>query len=36
MNRYTVVWVQSAESELVDIWTRADDRMVEVLRVRRL
>ena len=26
MTRYTVVWVQSAEDELVDIWLDGDDR----------
>lgn len=26
MTRYTVVWVQSVEDELVEIWLSADDR----------
>lgn len=26
MTRYTVVWVQSVEDELVEIWLAADDR----------
>lgn len=26
MTRYTVVWVQSVEDELVDIWLAANDR----------
>lgn len=26
MNRYTVVWVQSAEDELVEAWLAAEDR----------
>ena len=48
MTRYTVVWVQSVEDELVEIWLAAedrnavtftvstDDRLVEVVRVARL
>lgn len=26
MTHYTVVWVQSTEAELVDLWLEADDR----------
>ena len=26
MTRYTVVWVQSAEDELVEVWLAAEDR----------
>ncbi len=26
MTRYTVVWVRSAEDELVEIWLKGDDR----------